>query len=63
MFRNRLLNACATPLLTLLEAVPTPEETQRLLDFVRQNADPGPRAAYSDILWAVLNSSEFAFNH
>jgi hypothetical protein len=44
-----------------LSRLPTAEETQRLLGFVNQH--DAPRAAYSDILWALLNSSEFAFNH
>jgi hypothetical protein len=41
---------------------PTAEETQRLTAYVRRN--PGqPRAGYGDILWAILNSSEFLLNH
>ena len=39
---------------------PTTEETRRLAAYVDQN---GPREAYQDILWALLNSSEFALNH
>lgn len=42
---------------------PGTEETQRLTDFVRQKGGNDPRAAYGDILWALINSSEFAFNH
>jgi hypothetical protein len=42
---------------------PSAEETERLVSYVRDKGEPGPRAAYSDILWAILNSSEFAFNH
>jgi hypothetical protein len=42
---------------------PAAEEIQRLLEFVRQNDGAEPRAAYGDILWAILNTSEFAFNH
>lgn len=42
---------------------PTAEETQRLTDFVRQKGGSDPRTAYGDIVWALINSSEFAFNH
>lgn len=40
---------------------PTAQETQRLLQVVNKAADP--RTAYGDILWALINSSEFALNH
>jgi hypothetical protein len=46
-----------------LSRLPSAEETQRLLDYIRQKAGAEPRSAYNDILWALLNSSEFAFNH
>ena len=36
-------------------------ERKRLLPLVAAN--PADRKAYDDILWAVLNSTEFAFNH
>jgi hypothetical protein len=36
---------------------PTPEEQQRLLQHVGQAADR--RAAWEDVLWAILNSKEF----
>jgi hypothetical protein len=41
---------------------PTAEETQRLTIYVNR---PGAtaRAAYGDILWVLLNSSEFVLNH
>ncbi len=39
---------------------PTAEETQRLVEYVGKHE---PKQAYSDILWALLNSSEFALNH
>jgi hypothetical protein len=41
---------------------PTPDEAKRLTAYVEQHAD-APRQAYGDIVWAVLNSSEFALNH
>ena len=46
-----------------LSRLPTEEETQRLLDLVRNRPPPEARVAYVDILWALMNSSEFAFNH
>jgi hypothetical protein len=41
---------------------PTADETKRLIAYVEKHAD-APRQAYGDIVWAVLNSSEFALNH
>jgi hypothetical protein len=41
---------------------PTTEETKRLSAYVAEHKDD-PRQAYGDIVWAVLNSSEFALNH
>jgi len=46
-----------------LSRLPREEETLRILEFIRQKNGPELRAAYSDILWALLNTSEFAFNH
>jgi hypothetical protein len=40
---------------------PTPEEVQKLEAILA--AEPNPRNAVDDILWAVLNSREFLFNH
>ncbi len=47
---------------TALSRRPTAAETQRLTTYVNR---PGAttRAAYGDILWALLNSSEFVLNH
>ncbi|WP_394822632.1 DUF1549 domain-containing protein [Pendulispora albinea] len=43
-----------------LSRPPTAEETEHWVKFV--NANP-MRQAYEDLLWALLNSSEFLFNH
>jgi hypothetical protein len=48
--------------ITTLSRRPTADETTRLTAYVRKN-DAAPRQAYGDIVWAVLNSSEFALNH
>jgi hypothetical protein len=41
---------------------PSAKETERLTTYVNR---PGAttRVAYGDILWALLNSSEFVLNH
>ena len=48
--------------LTALSRRPTATETDRLTKYASR---PGAttRAAYGDILWALLNSSEFVLNH
>jgi hypothetical protein len=46
--------------LTALARRPTADETKRLTAFVAKASDP--RAAYGDVLWVLLNSSEFALN-
>jgi hypothetical protein len=48
--------------LTALSRRPTAAETQRLTAYISR---PGttPRTAHGDILWALLNSSEFVHNH
>jgi hypothetical protein len=48
--------------LTTLSRRPTAHELQRTLALVHKHADE-PRQAYGDILWALLNSSEFTLNH
>jgi len=40
---------------------PTSEERTRALNFVRRN-DASLREAYAGVLWALMNSSEFALN-
>ncbi len=47
--------------LATLTRRPTPAEAQRLTGYVAKTHDR--HKAYSDILWALLNSSEFALNH
>ncbi len=48
--------------LSTLSRRPTPHELDRTLALVHKYADE-PRQAYGDILWALLNSSEFTLNH
>jgi hypothetical protein len=48
--------------LTALARRPTQHEMQRSLALVRKHANE-PRQAYGDILWVLLNSSEFTLNH
>jgi len=40
---------------------PTPQELEALVGHVRNAADPA--AAYGDVLWAILNMTEFIVNH
>ncbi len=44
-----------------LSRKPTTEELQKLEGLV--GADANVRAAVDDVLWAVLNSREYLFNH
>jgi hypothetical protein len=46
--------------LTTMSRRPTADETQKMTEFVRKHQDP--KAAYGDVLWVLLNSSEFALN-
>jgi hypothetical protein len=48
--------------LATLARHPTATESQRLTSYVRTHSADSQKA-YGDILWAVLNSSEFALNH
>jgi hypothetical protein len=48
--------------LRTLSRKPRPEEVERLTAYVRK-ADGEPRKAYADILWCLINSSEFTVNH
>lgn len=48
--------------LTAMARRPTAEETQTAIAYLeKKKADL--RAAYEDLLWAVINSKEFLFNH
>jgi hypothetical protein len=47
--------------LTTLSRRPSPREKDRLLTRVATAADR--RDVYEDVLWAILNSKEFIFNH
>jgi hypothetical protein len=47
--------------LAALSRRPTAQETERLSKYVA--AQSTPRTAYTDILWALVNSSEFTANH
>jgi hypothetical protein len=46
--------------LTALSRRPTADETKRLAAVVAKA--PDARAGYGDVLWVLLNSSEFALN-
>lgn len=48
--------------LLALSRSPTPLELEPLLDHIAHSGDPTQKA-YADILWAVLNTREFQFNH
>ncbi len=48
--------------LRTLSRKPRPDELGRLTAYVRK-ADGTPRQAYADILWSLINSSEFTMNH
>ncbi len=48
--------------LRTLSRRPRPQELERLTAYLRK-AEGTPRQAYADILWSLLNCSEFAVNH
>lgn len=47
--------------LSALSRKPTDQEVQRMLRHVREA--PDARTGFGDVMWALLNSSEFALNH
>jgi hypothetical protein len=44
-----------------LSRKPTETESKKMLSLV--SANPGDKAGYDDVLWALVNSTEFEFNH
>jgi hypothetical protein len=65
---GRLLAAGQTPeqimetiFIRALTRKPTAQETQQLMEMVKQAANP--EVGLQDVFWAVLNSREFVFNH
>ena len=53
--------AINTLFLSTLNRLPTDSEIQKLSTFVKDAGDP--KQGYSDILWVLLNTSEFTLNH
>ena len=50
--------------LASLSRKPTPEEAEKFLRYVERGGVSGNhKKALSDVFWALLNSSEFKFNH
>jgi hypothetical protein len=47
--------------LSTLSRLPRSEEASRMLRYLESK--PEARAAFADVYWALLNSSEFRFNH
>jgi hypothetical protein len=47
--------------LVTLSRTPRPEEVQRALTWLGRA--PTPREGAQDLLWALINSREFLFNH
>ncbi|MCE9533040.1 MAG: DUF1549 and DUF1553 domain-containing protein [Planctomycetes bacterium] len=47
--------------LMTLSRKPTEAELKKLTGFIADSSDP--KSGYSDVLWVLLNSSEFALNH
>jgi hypothetical protein len=50
--------------LATLSRKPRPEERERFVRYVEEGgATKDPKAALADVFWALLNSTEFVFNH
>src|SRR5581483_9380017 len=47
--------------LATLARYPNEKELKRALDYI--HGSPSPRDGYEDLMWAMLNSREFLFNH
>jgi hypothetical protein len=48
--------------LATLSRRPNARELERMTGYVRKHSDE-PRKAYADVLWVLLNTSEFTLNH
>jgi len=48
--------------LTCLTRLPTPEEVHEVTAYLSDRADTRP-AAYQELIWALVTSAEFRFNH
>lgn len=42
---------------------PRPDEMTVATTYIQKHKDQDPRVAYEDILWALINTKEFLFNH
>ena len=61
--KSRELNAVLDEVyLIAFSRYPTDEERQIASDYVMQREDK-PKQAFEDILWALMNTKEFVFNH
>jgi hypothetical protein len=49
--------------LTALARRPSPVEAKLMADFLARRKDAKPEQGYSAVLWALINSAEFASNH
>ena len=47
--------------LTAYSRMPTASETSKTIEFIQAQEDK--RKALEDVLWTILNSKEFMFNH
>jgi len=60
---NPLPPAKATQLyLTILSRYPTPQELEALRAYSQTSEAKGPQVWY-DLVWALMNSSEFLYRH
>ena len=59
---NNLEQRADTVVRAVLSRPSLPEETKVLADYMRRRADR-PAAAVQQVVWALLTSSEFRFNH
>lgn len=52
-----------TMFLAVLSRFPTAAERSRMAEYVQAAGEPNHNRAYTDVFWALLNSSEFMLNH